>query len=147
MGWSKSSMRKIRKFFNLSATEKCLLLRAWVLLGLIRIGMELFPFSTLKKLLQRLRSLLGGLKKDVAEEKFVWSVEVVSRYIPKATCLAQALTTQFLLQQAGHPACLHIGVVEDEEGGIKAHAWVESRGRILIGGFDINKYTHLLALE
>jgi hypothetical protein len=24
---------------------------------------------------------------------------------------------------------------------------VENQGRILIGGFDINRYTHLLALE
>jgi len=140
-------MRKIRKFFNLSATEKCLLLRAWVLLGLIRLGMEFSPFSSLKKLLERLRPISGGFGIDFSEEELVWSVEVVSRYIPKATCLAQALTTQFLLQQAGHQACLHIGVTEAEEGGIKAHAWVESQDRILIGGFDINKYTHLLALE
>ena len=109
--------------------------------------MELFPFSTLKKLLGRLRPISGGSRKDFSEEELVWSVEVASRYIPKATCLAQALTTQFLLQQAGHQARLHIGVTESEEGGIKAHAWVESQGRILIGGFEINRYTHLLALE
>jgi hypothetical protein len=140
-------MKRIRKFFNLSSSEQRLLIKAWILLGLIRLGLELFPFSTLRKLLDRLRIKLGSLKKEFSEEQLVWSVTVVSRYIPKATCLAQALTAQFLLQQAGHQACLHIGVEGAEEGGIKAHAWVESQGRILIGGFGINRYTHLLALE
>jgi hypothetical protein len=90
---------------------------------------------------------MGVFEKEFSEQQLVWSVAVVSRYIPKATCLAQALTAQFLLQQAGHQACLHIGVADAEEGDIKAHAWVESQGRILMGGFDLNRYTHLLALE
>ena len=109
--------------------------------------MELFPFSTLKKLLTRFRPVLGKLEREFSEEELVWSVAVVSRYIPKATCLAQALTTQLLLQQAGYKACLHIGIADGERGRFEAHAWVESQGRVLIGGPDLNKYTHLLALE
>jgi hypothetical protein len=140
-------MRRIHKFLNLSLSEQRLLIKTWILLGLIRLGLELFPFSTLRKLLVRLRPKLGSFKKESSEEQLVWSVTVISRYIPKATCLAQALTAQFLLQQAGYQACLHIGVEEAEKGGIKAHAWVESQDRILIGGIDLNKYTHLLALE
>ncbi len=108
---------------------------------------QLLPFSTLRKLLYRFRSILGRGEKEFSEDRLVWSVGVVSRYIPKATCLAQAITTQLLLQQAGHQACLHIGVTEAEEGGLKAHAWVESQGKVLIGGIDLNQYTHLLALE
>jgi hypothetical protein len=140
-------MRRISKFLNLSSAEQRFLIRAWILLGVIRLGLELFPFSTLRKLLDRLRPKLGSFKKEFSEEQLVWSVTVVSRYIPKATCLAQALAAQLLLQQAGHQACLHIGVEEAGKGGIKAHAWVESQGRILIGGIDLNRYTHLLALE
>jgi len=140
-------MRRIHKFLNLSSTEQRLLIKTWILLGLIRLGMALLPFSTLRKLLYRFRSILGGDKKEFPEDRLVWSVGVVSRYIPKATCLSQAITTQFLLQQAGHQACLHIGVTEAEKGGLKAHAWVESQGKVLIGGIDLNQYTHLLALE
>jgi hypothetical protein len=139
--------RKIYKFLNLSSVEQRLLIRTWILLGVIRLGLELVPFSTLRKLLDRLRPKLDSFKKEFSEEQLVWSVTVVSPYIPKTTCLAQALTAQLLLQQAGHQACLHIGVEEAEEGGIKAHAWVESKGRILIGGTDLNRYTHLLALK
>jgi hypothetical protein len=140
-------MRRISKFLNLSSIEQRLLIRTWILLGLIRLGMALLPFSTLRKLLYRFRSILGRGEKEFSEDRLVWSVAVVSRYVPKATCLAQAITTQLLLQQAGHQACLHIGVTEAEKGGLKAHAWVESQGKVLIGGIDLNQYTHLLALE
>ena len=140
-------MRRIRKFLNLSSNERRLLIKTWILLGVIRLGLELFPFSTLRKLLFKLRFLFRGLEKDFSEEYLVWSVAVVSPYVPKTTCLAQALAAHFLLQQAGYQARLHIGVEEAEKGSLKAHAWVESQGRILIGGFDINRYTHLLALE
>jgi hypothetical protein len=140
-------MRRISKFLNLSSTEQRLLIKTWILLGLISLGLQLFPFSTLRKLVYRFRSILGGGEKEFPEDRLVWSVGVVSRYIPKATCLGQAITTQLLLQQAGHQACLHIGVTEAEKGGLKAHAWVESQGKVLIGGIDLNQYTHLLALE
>jgi hypothetical protein len=140
-------MRRINKFLNLSSIEQRLLIRTWILLALIRLGMALVPFSTLRKLLYRFRSMLGSVEKEFSEDRLVWSVGVVSRFVPKATCLAQAITTQLLLQQAGHQACLHIGVTEAEKGGLKAHAWVESQGKVLIGGIDLNQYTHLLALE
>ena len=140
-------MRRIRKFFKLSSEEQYLLIKTWILLGIIRLGLELFPFSTLRKLLYKLTILFRGLGKDFSVEYLVWSVAVVSPYVPKTTCLAQALTAQFLLQRAGHQARLHIGVNYGIGGRLEAHAWVESQGRILIGGFDLNRYTHLLALE
>ena len=140
-------MRRIHKFLNLSSSERHLLIKTWILLGVIRLGLELFPFSTLRKLLFKLTFLARGPVKDFSVEYLVWSVAVVSPYIPKTTCLSQALTAQFLLQRAGHQARLHIGVNYGIGGRLEAHAWVESQGRILIGGFDINRYTPLLVLE
>ena len=140
-------MSRIHKFLNLSSSERRLLIKTWILLGVIRLGLELVPFSTLRELLFKLTFLFRGLGKDFSGEYLVWSVAVVSPYVPKTTCLAQALTAQFLLQRAGHQARLHIGVNYGIGGRLEAHAWVESQGRILIGGFDLNRYTHLLALE
>ncbi len=140
-------MRRIHKFLNLSSGERRLLIKAWVLLGVIRLGLELFSFSTFRKFLFKLTFLFTNPGKDFSKEYLVWSVAVVSPYVPKTTCLAQALAAQLLLQRAGHQACLHIGVNYSIGGCFEAHAWVESQGKILIGGFDINRYTHLLALE
>jgi hypothetical protein len=140
-------MRRIHKFLNLSSSERSLLVKTWILLGVIRLGLELFPFSTFRKFLFKLTFLFRIHVKDFSEEHLVWSVAVVSPYVPKTTCLAQALAAQFLLQQAGHQSRLHIGVNYGIGGRLEAHAWVESQGKILIGGFDINRYTHLLTLE
>jgi hypothetical protein len=41
---------------------------------------------------------------------------------------------------------LHIGVVKDDEGRLQAHAWVASRGEIVIGGHELERYTTLAVL-
>jgi len=56
------------------------------------------------------------------------------------------MALQYLLRRDGHPALMHIGVNKDEMGKLKAHAWVESRGKVLIGGSNLSSYTRLLAL-
>ncbi len=140
-------MRRIHKFLKLSSAEKRLLIRVWILIGTIRLGLKLLSFSTLKKIFVSIKSLLVFSIDEFSEEQLTWAITVASRYIPRTTCLAKALALQLLLQQAGHQACLHIGVNYGIGGRFEAHAWVESHGRILIGGFDLNRYTHLLALE
>jgi Transglutaminase-like superfamily len=75
-------------------------------------------------------------------------VALASRYVPTATCLAQALAGQTLLAQQGEPAVLRIGVAKNEAGKLEAHAWVESQGRIVIGAsLDLCRYTQLPSVE
>jgi hypothetical protein len=52
-----------------------------------------------------------------------------------------------LLARRGHPALLRIGVLKGEEGRLEAHAWLESKGRIVIGGSELERFTPLVALE
>ena len=142
-------MRQVSKFFHLKSVEKHLLFRVWILLGLIRLGLGMLPFLTLKNLLTRvgpMLAVLAGENERFSVERLAWAVGVTSRFVPKATCLAKALAVHVLLQQAGHQAFLHIGV-NGKEGGLEAHAWVESQGRVLIGGVDLNSYTPLLTME
>jgi hypothetical protein len=78
----------------------------------------------------------------------VWAVTVGSRYVPAATCLTQALVTQVLLSRRGHPASMRIGVARSEAGEFQAHAWVECRGRVVIGGAQAPlRFTPLPSLE
>jgi hypothetical protein len=140
-------MRRIHKFLKLPSAEKRLLTRACILIGTIRLGLELSSFRTLRKFLASIKPYPSKFTGKFSEEQLTWAITVASRYIPKATCLAQALALKVLLQQAGHLACLHIGVEQAGKGNLKAHAWVESGGRILIGGLNLNQYTDILALE
>ena len=107
----------------------------------------MLPLLTLKNLLTRVGPMLAGENEKFSVERLAWVVGVASRFVPKATCLAQALALHVLLQQAGYEVFLHIGVTNNEEGNLKAHAWIESQGRVLIGGSDLNSYTPLLTME
>jgi hypothetical protein len=64
-----------------------------------------------------------------------------------STCLTEAVVAQVMLARRGHPATLRIGVARSEEGRFEAHAWVESGGRVMIGGHELGRYAPLAALE
>ena len=140
-------MRRVRKFLNLSVREKFLLMEAVILVLAIRVGLTLLPFSTLQKLLGK------GTKKHIdlerkrrfAIDQVAWSVAAASHCVPKATCLVQALAIQILLLRQGYPADLKIGVTRGNKEGLQAHAWVESRGKMINTGSEIDRFTPLEA--
>jgi hypothetical protein len=78
----------------------------------------------------------------------VWAVETAARHMPLAnTCLTQALAAQVLLARRGYPALLRIGVVKGDKDNLQAHAWVESEGEVVIGGYELERYAHLATLR
>ncbi len=134
------------KFFLLRRQKQSALLKALLLLWTCRLGLWLLPFKTLRHLLAKIAflSTRGPAKTDT----IIWAVAVGSRYVPVATCLTQALAGQVLLNRHDVPALLRIGVAKDEQGVFRAHAWVESQGRILIGNSpDLHRYTRVSAFE
>jgi hypothetical protein len=143
------NMSQVSKFFNLSMVEQRLLVKAVILLWIIRFGQWLHSFQTLHNLLGYLIHVSNGRRfgNSLSQDRIAWAVTAVSRYVVKATCLTQALTLQVLLQKEGYNAALRIGVIRNEEGQLHAHAWVESEGEVLIGGSEISSYTPLLELE
>lgn len=65
------------------------------------------------------------------------------------TCLARGLTWQVLAAQGGGYARLRLGVARTNAGRLEAHAWLESGGRVLVGGTSLvlERYTPLLTLD
>ena len=80
-------------------------------------------------------------------DRLVWAVEHVSVLVPGARCLTQAATVQFLLRRTSEPSCLRIGVAKDPNGRFIAHAWVESRGKPLIGETQAADFKPLLRVR
>jgi hypothetical protein len=70
--------------------------------------------------------------------RVVGAVQTAGRWVPEATCLAQALAAQTLLARHGCPSHLHIGVGRDEQGKFVAHAWLEWQAIVIIGGSEVN---------
>lgn len=140
-------MSRLNKFLRLSFGEKVLLVRVSLLLGITRLGLSLLPLTTLRKILTAISPWIARGGEALPEDLLVWAVGAASRYVPKATCLAQALTLQLFLKQSGRQASLHIGVNGSEEGRLHAHAWVVSQGRVILGGSDFGRFNFLTSFE
>jgi hypothetical protein len=142
-------MQRLSRFYRLPTSERWLLAKAALLLGTIRVGLWLLPFRTLRSFLDRAADFHRPREThDQLTDVVVWAVEVAAKYMPGFnTCLTKALATQVLLSRRGRPALLRIGVVRSAEGEFEAHAWVESDGRVVIGGYELERYTPLATLE
>jgi hypothetical protein len=145
-------MRRLARFRTLPPAERRLLVKVALLLGVIRLGLELLPFRTVLGLLHRARRASIGVAdpRPLSPERIAWAVTLTSPYVLGARpCLAQALTVQLLLGRRGCASRLHLGVARGDRGEVQAHAWVETGGRVIIGGSirELARYTPLIALD
>ena len=128
--------RHLQKFWRLPPSDRRLLVTAVLLLTAIRLGLWLLPFQTLRRVLPR--RIQAPTRLDNSNQSFPkrigWAVTIASRYVPRATCLTQALAVQVLLDRRGYPAHLRIGVARGAQRLLEGHAWVEHQGQIIIGG-------------
>jgi hypothetical protein len=125
----------LRKFLQLSSSERSLLMAAFVSLGLIRVGLKVWSFQRLRDLLARFSRPVSWLQSadSASVGRVVWAVRATSPYL-RAICLPQALAVQVLLARRGCPSQLRIGFTRSKGGQMSAHAWVECQGQVVIGG-------------
>lgn len=142
-------MKRLRKFLRLPSSDRRLLVGTALLLGAIRLGLRLLPFRTLRRMVFRLAQAPAGSRRTnrSSVDRLVWAVTAASRYVPRATCLTQALAAQVLLGRHGHPSRLRVGVARSEEGRLQAHAWVDNQGKVIVGGGELSRYTLLPDME
>ena len=128
-------MALLTKFLRLKRTEKALVLRSFFLVFLIRLLLWLVPARLLKRFFTSPSATPGENSVDDWSEitKIVRSVRSVSRFVPRATCLTQALAASLLIRRSGQRSELKIGVAKDERSQFIAHAWLEKDGRIILG--------------
>jgi hypothetical protein len=137
----------ISKFLNLPSAERELLIKALLLEGAMRTGLWLLPFPILQKLVLRLAAKPAEDRaKMVSADDLAWAITTASRFVPKATCLTQAMAAKILFGIHGYESLLKIGVARGEDGRMRAHAWLESQGRAVVGGPEC-EYTPLLSME
>jgi hypothetical protein len=82
-------------------------------------------------------------------QELAWAVNTISRYLARdLTCLPQALVVHQMLSQRGYSAKLLIGVAKGEHDNLVAHAWVETEGKVVIGGAGgLEKFTRVALPE
>ncbi len=130
----------LHRVLKLSYRDRRLLAHAGLLVLGVRIGLWVLPYQVLR---HRLRVEPKATTEPHPWPRIVWAVTAVSRYVPKASCLTQALAAEALLCRNGYPAAVHIGVAKTVSATLEAHAWVEYQGKIVLGGGGMDRFTPL----
>jgi hypothetical protein len=72
-----------------------------------------------------------------------WAVETIgTKQWMRAVCLPQALAAQTMLRRRGIASSLCLGVSREGDT-LLAHAWVEIRGKVILGGRGVQSFTRL----
>ena len=111
----------------------------------LRLTVMVVPFRRLRAFARGLARPRPGSPQPVPGEadRIGWAVESSSRFVPGTRCLTRALAGETLLVRRGHPAELRLGVAKDASGRVRAHAWVECYGRVVVGDEDLDRYAEL----
>jgi hypothetical protein len=123
--------------------------KVWLLVAAIRLGLWVTPFLVVRRMVDRWgrHDLRRGSAGQRRPETLVREVRRVARFVPRASCLTQALAAEVLLSRAGHAPRLRLGFRRDDAGALTAHAWVENTGQVVLGNEDVERFTPLPALE
>ena len=135
-------MIALRRFAALPAGRRRALLQAVAVTAAVRLALLALPFSWVLRFVDRLGARSAG-RDSLTVDDLAWSVAAASRRIRGASCLTQALALRTLLGRNGHASQLHIGVARGEGARLSAHAWVESGGRVVIGGEGRSEFVPL----
>lgn len=126
-----------------------LLVKAALLLSAIRVALWLFPYRSVRPLLDRACNPSSRL--SVTRPKIEEAALAVSRagtLVPGGKhCLSQALAVRVLLSRRGVPVDVRFGVRRGADSAVMAHAWVEHNGRVLIGGSNLDRFVRLAGPE
>lgn len=137
----------LRKLLRRSPEERSLVIRTAILLCVVRIALRLTDLPTLRRYAHRYAVGAKRSRTRYEPRQIAWAVAAAGNRIPgTGNCLVQALAAQILLEQSGHPAEIRIGVLRPGQAPLRAHAWVESRGEVVVGAGGMGKYTPLPSL-
>jgi len=134
-------MRHLKRLAGLTRGERHLFLHAFFVVGVARAALWTLPLA----MAQRVVARTARVTKPWSVRRLAWAVTIASRYVPRATCLTQALAAQALLERAGHESRIEIGVAKDANQEFEAHAWVTCANQVVIGGPEVARYARLTA--
>jgi hypothetical protein len=143
------ALSRVRKVVGYLATDRWLVVSALLLVSATRFALCILRVRRAARLLGWLVPGRPGKPPDPSlADRVVRAVMRASRVVPGATCLTQALAAQVLLERHRRPTRLHIGVFRDgRQQVVRGHAWVESEGKVVVGGHDLSTYVPLASLE
>ncbi len=138
-------IKEVLKFLNLTSEERRLLIKATFWVAALRLALWLLPYGWLRNFMAKNGKVPEGSRQGSQDriEPVTRSVRAAGRYVPRATCLIQALAAPGLLRREGLATNLRLGVAKNRDHNFLAHAWLEYEGRIILGESQEENYTPL----
>jgi len=105
--------------------------------ALTRLGLWVLPLRVMVRGAQRDAENLSKLSGDqeIEAARVFQRVSRVARYVPRATCLTQALAAWWLLRRRGILTRLCLGVQKNGTA-LRSHAWLELPGGVCLGSME-----------
>ena len=129
-------MKRLAKFLSLEPRKKRFYFGAFLLLVFINFSLKCFSFDRTRRFLnwaaKALRRPPSGRGNFAVEIGMAVSAAARQPFA-RASCLTQSLAALFLLNCRGEPFDFRFGAIKGDDGRLQAHAWVESRGKIVVG--------------
>lgn len=116
-----------------------MVVEAAMLLLLVRAGLSLLPFTTLRRSLRYYSDPArpASATSEALVPRVAWAVMAAARRLPiRTTCLVESLAGDAMLRRRGLSSTLRFGVRTPDRGVLAAHAWVEHDGTVVFGALD-----------
>lgn len=130
-------------FIKLPSKDKKIAIESLFWVIWIRIMLWLFPFT---KVQRRVKKRVGQYhivhNPIFSMSKLRIMIMVASRFVPRATCLVQALAGHIIFSKYGYNTVIKIGVLT-ENGEFEAHSWLEHDEKVVLGESEKNFRTIL----
>jgi hypothetical protein len=124
-------MRELREFLASSLRFKWLLAEALARLSVVSV-IRFLPLPRRSQFLMQSHRTVSRPHRTALCEEIYRAVSVAARFVPGATCLVKAQVDSAMLNQRGYAAEIKIGVSK-RSSSLKAHAWVECDGLVVMG--------------
>lgn len=136
----------ISNFIKLPSRAKLVAIEALFWVIVIRLMVWIFPFKFVQKKVQKIASDISSDRASpVSISRLRVMVVIISRYVPNATCLVQALAGHILFSKYGYNTSIKIGVL-NENGEFEAHAWLEHNDKVVLGESE-KKFSTILGID
>lgn len=133
--WLLSPIERLARYARLVRRHSVLLLKTAVTLAVIRLTLSTRGY---RPVLRHIGSVVPHPDRRIPLELLSWAVEWVAPFVPRASCMTQALALRYLAAREGQHCTIRIGVKQETGKPFEAHAWVIADGKTIIGGTDEN---------
>ena len=136
----------LNKFIALSQGERRMLVKAFLLLPAVHLGLRVLGYSRLLRVIETwtpLRSTAGVAAEQDQRMRAREVARIVSiaaaRGLYRATCLRRSLALLWFLRRESIESTIRFGV-RTSGGRLVAHAWVESNGMVINDAPDVHEH-------